>query len=68
MAIGKRKASQIAKRYVSALITYYDPFYSESLSAEENQLVHNECMKIALRIFNGDNKPTTDEIVKDVLK
>ena len=68
MALGKRKANQIAKRYISALITYYDGFYSEILSEEENHLVHQECLKIVLRLFDGDNKPNVNEIVKDVLK
>lgn len=62
--VGKRKINQIAKRYVSGLITYYDGFYSGFLSEEENDLVQEQCIKIALKLFDGENSTSTDEIVK----
>lgn len=55
-------------KYVSALITYFDGFHSDVLTAEENKLIHEECIKIALKMCDDTNiPPETDEIVKQVL-
>ena len=63
MKLGKRQIKQVAKHFVSALITQGAAFHDDRLSDKDNEAIREEALKIALKLYDGKCAQTIPEVV-----